>query len=241
MINNLAIVTPMANESARAVEFIESVLSETNTIQQVIHLVILDQASKDNTRQILEGYAKIESRLHVVWAEESCGIQDAYFRGYQEALKTGADWILEIDAGFSHQPSDIQKFLEAASYSYDCVFGSRFCADALFENHSIKRLIISKGGTLLVNLLLGTRLTDMTGGYQMFSRSALSSILKRGLRSKGQFFQTEMRAYCHGLNITEVPIHYIMTSNYVPTTALLDGVRQLIHLTRLRLMGQLYL
>ncbi len=93
-------------------------------------------------------------------------------------------WILEIDGGFSHDPADALKFFEKMAAGYDCVFGTRLAAGGSFEDVSAKRRTISRLGTIATNALLGTRLTDMTSGYQLFTRKALQMVLKQGIRSK---------------------------------------------------------
>jgi dolichol-phosphate mannosyltransferase len=99
--------------------------------------------------------------------------------------------------------------------------------------------MISRGGTLLANLLLGTKLKDMTSGFEMFTRDALSEILKKGLRSRGPFFQTEIKAYCRNLRIAEVPIQYRAASHNINNQALKDSFSNLWRLFRQRLQGQL--
>ena len=86
---------------------------------------MLDNVSKDSTRQQVEAYAKQDSRVILVWAPETRSVVDAYFRGYREALANGCEWILEMDAGMSHDPSEIPRFLEAMSRDVDFVAGSR--------------------------------------------------------------------------------------------------------------------
>jgi dolichol-phosphate mannosyltransferase len=154
-------------------------------------------------------------------------------------LNAGCDWILEIDAGFSHQPSDIPQFFEKMRQGYDCVFGSRFCEGGTISDSSTKRKLISSGGTILANLLLGTKLKDMTSGFEMFTRDALMEVIKRGIKSRGPFFQTEIKAYCRRLKITEVPIQYRAASHNVGNQALKDSFSNLWRLFRLRLQGQL--
>src|SRR5262249_23600817 len=159
-------------------------------------------------RAILDQMAQKESRLHVVWAPEDRCAVDAYVRGYKEALAAGCDWILEIDGGFSHQPEDIPQFFAKLGEGYDCIFGSRFGLGGSISDSSWKRWIVSRGGTLITNWVLGTSLTDMTSGFQFFSRRALQMVLDRGIESRGHFFQTEIKFYCSQLRIAEVPIHY---------------------------------
>ncbi len=174
----------------------------------------------------------------MVWAPENRGVVDAYVRGYCEALALQADWILEIDAGFSHQPSDIPSFFEKMTEGYDCVFGSRFCPGGSLTDSSRKRFWISWGGTFLTNLLLGTKLHDMTSGFQLFTRSALQMVLDRGIKSRGPFFQTEMKTYCRHLRIAEVPIHYRAASHAVGRKAIVDAVSNLWRLFQLRLIRE---
>ena len=107
---NLGIVCPMANERNSAETFVNLVLEQCRDFRSVKFFAVLDKVSTDGTRDILANLSKHEPKLCVVWAPTNRCVVDAYVRGYQEALASGCDWILEIDAGFSHQPSDIPKF-----------------------------------------------------------------------------------------------------------------------------------
>ncbi len=236
--HSLAIVCPMANEAATAVQFVREVLENCRGFRQTKMLIVLDHVSQDNTRQLMEELAKTTPEVEVIWAPENRGIADAYVRGHGEALARGADWILEIDAGFSHQPSDIPLLLAKIDQDYDCVFGTRFSHGGSSTDSSLGHSIVSRGGTCLTNLLLGTRLHDMTSGFQLFSRAALDMILRRGIHSRGPFFQTEMKVYCRQLRFAEVPIQYSSASHHVGRKAISDALTNLGRLFRLRLRGQ---
>lgn len=238
---NLGIVCPMASEEQSAVPFVNAVLEQcqSKAFKSVTFFAILDRACKDNTLDLLKEHAQMESRLRVIWAPENKGVVDAYVRGYREALEAGCDWILEIDAGFSHQPEDIPQFFDRMREGYDCVFGSRFCAGGNISDSSFKRRVISRGGTVLANLMLGTKLKDMTSGFEMFSRRTLESVLDKGIKSRGPFFQTEIKTYCRNLRIAEVPIQYRAASHDVNNKALKDSFSNLWRLYRLRRQGQL--
>jgi dolichol-phosphate mannosyltransferase len=236
---NLAIVCPMANEGDNAVAFARAVLDRCVGFRSVTFLAVVDNASTDNTRQILEDLARVDPSVVVVWAPENRCAVDAYIRGYREALSRDADWILEIDAGFSHQPEDIPQFFTQMENGYDCVFGSRFMKGGKITEGSSKRYFVSRMGTVLSNLLLGTNLDDMTSGFEMFSRGALQHILALGIRSRAHFFQTEIKVYCRNLNIIEVPIHYKSPSPRMKSDAIMDAFHQLGRLFTLRLSAQL--
>lgn len=238
---NLGIVCPMANEEESVVRFVREVLDVCAPLRfkSVRFFAVLDSVSRDRTRALLEELKSERPEIEVVWSPENKSVVDAYVRGYREALNAACDWILEIDAGFSHQPSDIPQFFEKMSEGYDCVFGSRFCRGGAMKESSLKRKLISRGGTALANLLLGTKLKDMTSGFEMFTRDALSEILAKGLRSRGPFFQTEIKVYCRNLRIAEVPIQYRAASHNINNAALKDSFSNLWRLFRLRLQGQL--
>lgn len=231
----------MANESRSAVEFVRQVLAQCGRLGSVDFFVVLDNVSKDDTVEKLRAYATADNRLKVVWAPENRCVVDAYMRGYREAIASGADWILEIDAGFSHRPGDIPAFLDAMAKGYDCVFATRFALGGRIEGSSGQRKLVSKGGTLLTNLVLHTELTDMTSGFQLFRRSILEKILAKGIFSRGPFFQTEMKSYCMNTRFTEVPIVYSMASHNIGAGSIKESLRQLRRLYGLKRTGALAL
>ena len=233
----LGIVCPMANEGDKAVAFCQAVLEQCPGIRKVTFFAVFDRVTKDESLDNMRALERREPRLRVVWAPEDRCVVDAYLRGYKEALDAGCDWILEIDAGFSHQPSDIPQFFCAMEQGMDCVFGSRFIGR--FEKSSLKRRFVSWGGTALANLLLGTRQTDMTSGFELFSRKTLAMVIGRGIQSRAHFFQTEIKTYCRNLKFVEVPITYRAASPRLGASSLKEAFRQLWRLFQLRLKEQL--
>lgn len=238
----LAIVCPMANELDNARAFILAVLDKCRPFgfMRLHFFAIFDSVCTDGTYDLLLENQKSIPELTLVYAAENRSVVDAYVRGYQDALKSRSDWILEIDAGFSHQPDDIPQFFNTMVQGYDCVFGSRFCPGASYKETSFKRYLLSRGGTWVTNFLLGTRLDDMASGFELFSRRALSDILSRGISSRGPFFQTEIRTYAHDYKIVELPIHYASASHNMNLYVLKDAFINLWRLFRLRLKGQLF-
>lgn len=238
----LGIVTPMANERANAERFIHEVAAECQPFgfNKFIHFAVLDRVSRDGTLELLRDKSAELPWVRVIYAPENRTVVDAYMRGYREALAAGSDWILEIDAGFSHSPRDIPALLRAMSQGYDCVFGSRFCAGGEMINAPWKRYLISKGGSIAAKLLLGTTLSDMTSGFELFTRAALEGILARGIVSRGPFFQTEIKTFARRMKICEVPIHYSSPSHAVGSAALGDAFSGLSRLFRLRIKKTLH-
>jgi len=236
---SLAIVCPMANEQESARQFTLDLLSRCTSFKSIEMFAVLDNTCCDSTKTIMQALAFDEPRLHVVWAPENRSVVDAYMRGYQEALASKADWILEIDAGYSHSPNDLAHFFPHIHPGTDCVFGSRFCPGGSISNSSFKRLLVSKLGSISSRWLLGVNLSDMTSGYEMFSRETLQAVMDRGIVSRGHFFQTEIKAYCRKMRWVEVPIHYQNASGNIPQAALNDAIKGLLRLFSLRLRGRL--
>ena len=222
---NLAVVCPMANERSTVASFIQEVLTVCRSFgfKSIRFYSILDSVSKDGTKGIVEELSRTTNELRVVFAPENRNVVDAYKRGYREALQNGADWVLEIDAGFSHRPLDISKFFTAMKEGdYACVFASRFCEGGRFIGGGSRRMV-SFWGTQLINACLGTKLSDMTSGFELFQADALRAILEIGINSKGPFFQSEIRTHAHRFRIREVPIVYDGGTGHVHQKAIKDA------------------
>lgn len=225
----LGVVIPLANEQDIVVSLLDRVVAQLGETDRVF--CVVDRASRDSTRERVEAYGARDPRVRLVWAPENRCVVDAYFRGYRAAFEAGSRWILEMDGGFSHEPEQIPQFIAAMEQGFDYAGGCRFMPGGTHLG-SARRRAISLGGTLLSNLLLGTRMRDMTSGFECFSRPALARVLERGVRSRAHFFQTEIRFMMHGLRWTEVPIRYTNPSKSVGSASLRDAVSSLWSLWR---------
>src|SRR5262249_55878696 len=156
----LGVVTPLANEEHSINELLTRTLAQLGSDDRLF--CVLDNVSKDRTRDIIAERAAHEPRVVLVWAPENRCVVDAYFRGYRAALAAGARWVLEMDGGLSHQPEAIPQFVREMERGYDYVGGCRFMPGGGYSG-PWSRYIISRGGGSLANLLLGTHMRDMTG------------------------------------------------------------------------------
>lgn len=232
-IRSLAVVTPMANEMETAERFVEQVIRATSAIDDVRLFVVFDNVCTDGTYSFLSERARTEARLEVVWAPESRSVVDAYMKAYETGLDAGFSWILEVDAGLSHDPAAIPGFVRLAESGFDCVFGSRFMPGGSMVEAALSRRLISRGGTFLARVLLGSRLTDMTSGFQLFSREALTWILAQGIHSQGPFFQTEVKYHAlRRFAVAETPIVHRAPSHNIGSASMSDAFRGLARLRR---------
>jgi dolichol-phosphate mannosyltransferase len=227
----LAVISPLANERSNIDEFVRRVLAQLAPQDRLI--TIFDNICTDGSLARAKELAQQYPQLQVVYAAKNRSVVDAYFRGYQEALAGNFDWILEMDAGLSHLPEQIPAFLHAMQQGYDFAGGSRFIPGGKFEG-PWSRYLVSKGGTWLTNLLLGTTMRDMTSGFECFTRPTLQTVVKEGVHSRAHFFQTEIRARMHDFKWTEIPIHYGCPSNSVGKSSLIDAFKSLAALRKRR-------
>ena len=225
----LAVVIPLANEQELVGRLLDRVTAQLGPNDRVF--CVVDRASRDETRERVDAYGRRDPRVVLVWAPENRCVVDAYFRGYREALAAGSAWILEMDGGFSHDPEQIPQFVEAMEQGYEYAGGSRFIRGGSHRG-SVSRRVISWGGTVLTNLLMGTRMRDMTSGFECFSRSALSRVVEAGVTSRAHFFQTEIRIMMHRTRWVEVPIRYTNPSKSVGSSSLRDAFSVLWKLWR---------
>lgn len=202
-----AVVMPAANEELTILDTIESIMGYE---ERPLHLyIVMDDYSKDATESIIREQMEKYDRLHLVFYKESRGVATCYLYGFKVAIDEGADYIIEMDAGGSHNVADIPKFLQKLDEGYDCVWGSRFIKGGGVKDLPLYRLFLSRGGTLLSNTVLGTHLKDMTSGFEAFKAEVLKGMNLDLFMSRGHMYQTEMRYYCRDKKSVEVPIVYI--------------------------------
>ena len=225
----LGVVIPLANEEAQIDHFLVNTTAQL--CERDLVFCVLDNVSRDGTRERVTDFSKRDPRVRLVWAPGNRCVVDSYFRGYREALVAGCQWILEMDGGYSHRPEEIPQFVAAMERGADLAAGSRFVPGGSHRG-SLFRYCVSRGGSVLTNLLLGTRMYDMTSGFECFSRVALEHVVERGVRSRAHFFQTEIRYLLHDWEWVEIPINYTNPSKSVGGQSLREALRILWTLFR---------
>jgi dolichol-phosphate mannosyltransferase len=206
------LIIPTYNERENISRIISIVLEK----QAELEVLIVDDNSPDGTAQIVKDLMASESRIHILERPGKMGLGSAYVQGFKYALEKGYDFILEMDADFSHNPDDVPRLLEAAQ-SKDLVIGSRYCNGVNIVNWPIKRLLISYFASKYVRAITGMPVKDPTGGFKCFRRKVLESINLDKILSDGYAFQIEMnfRAWVKGFRILEVPIVFTERLNGV--------------------------
>lgn len=224
------IVMPVANEENSMEKILDEILALPYD-NLYIYLVI-DSYSKDRTEEIIRNKASQNEKVKCIFFKESKGVISCYLEGFRQALADGAERILEMDGGGSHLPSEIPQFLQRMEEGYDCVWGSRFMKGGSMRQQPLYRRVLSQGGTFLANLVLGTKLKDMTSGFEGFQRKVLENMNLDAFLSTGHMYQTEMRFYCRKLRTIEVPIHYVGTASSLKGSSVTEALRLLFQLKK---------
>jgi dolichol-phosphate mannosyltransferase len=196
---------------------------------------IVDMVSKDNTLELCNTLSTLDKRFVTIWAPENKNVVDAYIRGYKEALRNNCKIIIEMDAGLSHDPKALPMFLRVLNEGNECAFGSRFINGGSIFDSTWKRTFLSKFGTIITNLLLGSKLYDMTSGFQGFHANIVDKFVAYNLLSEAHFYQTELRYLLRKNRYAEIPIHYRVPSPSVSKKAIFNSIKVLLHYFILRL------
>lgn len=233
-----AVVVPMANEEIEFTPFITELTAVLDNLGGGSVYLVVDNVSQDRTLELCRALSEKDPRYRTIFAPGNRHVIDAYVRGLAEAYRAGHEYIIEMDAGMSHDPKAIPAFLEKLREGYPCVFGNRFIPGGSLTAAPLGRRFLSKGGTLAANLLLGTKLIDMTSGFQGFRADVVARIIKYKLLSTAHFYQTELRYLLRSETYTELPICYKAPSPRVSKRAVLNATRVLLHYFFRRISGK---
>lgn len=168
-------------------------------------ILFVDDNSPDGTGAIADSLASAEPRIRVLHREKKEGLGRAYIAGFREAMRLGAERIIEMDCDFSHPVARLRDLLAEDA---DVVIGSRYVKGGKCIGWPFKRWLISKCGGIFIRTVTGMPIKDPTGGFKCFRRRALEKIGLDKIESNGYSFQLEMnhRMWMAGFTIKEIPI-----------------------------------
>ncbi len=176
-----------------------------------VRVLVIDDNSPDGTGEIADRLADELDVVSVLHRERKEGLGPAYLAGFERALADGAEYVLELDCDFSHDPADVPRLLAACDAGADLALGSRYVPGGGTENWGLLRRIVSWGGSFYARALLGVGVRDLTGGMKCYRRRVLETIDLDAVESKGYAFQIETtyRALRKGFRVVEVPIRFV--------------------------------
>jgi dolichol-phosphate mannosyltransferase len=201
------IIVPTYNERDNIARLIETALAQDSRLE----ILVVDDGSPDGTGEIVNAIIAVNPRVHILQRPRKMGLGTAYIAGFRWALASKYDFVFEMDADFSHDPSHLGEFLRAIEGA-DLVLGSRYRdGKVTIVNWPIARLLLSYFANVYARIACGLPVWDATGGFKCFRLRVLEAIDLDKVRSNGYAFQIEMsyRAWKRGFRIVEIPIVFV--------------------------------
>lgn len=202
------VIIPTYNEK----ENIENIINAVFELPVMFDVLIIDDNSPDGTAAIVERMQKQwDGRLHLLKRSGKLGLGTAYIMGFKWCLNAGYEFIIEMDADFSHPPKKLLELRQACLDGADVAIGSRYVSGVNVVNWPMGRVIMSYYASAYVRIVTGMNVRDTTAGFVCYRRNVLEAIDLDKIHFKGYAFQIEMKftAFKMGCRIKEVPIIFV--------------------------------
>ena len=205
--SNTLVIIPTYNEK----ENIEAIIRAVFSQEKIFDVLVVDDSSPDGTSQIVNKLKSEFSNLFIEIRKEKNGLGTAYIHGFKWALTNGYEYIMEMDADFSHNPKDLDRLCAACDEGADVAVGSRYVKGGSTDNWPLDRKIYSQGGSAYTRIITGMSVKDPTAGFVCYKRKVLDSINFDNIKFIGYAFQIEMKfaSWKLGFKIKEVPIKFV--------------------------------
>lgn len=223
MTSDSVVIIPTYNEK----ENIELIIKAVFNLSKSFDVLIVDDGSPDGTGNIVKDMQKeFPNSLFLMERSGKQGLGTAYIAGFAWSIQHGYDYIIEMDADFSHNPKDLIHLHHAcAQEGADVAIGSRYVNNVVnVVNWPIGRVLMSYFASMYVRIVTGLRIFDTTAGFKCYRKAVLETIPLNEIRFKGYAFQIEMKftAWKCGFIIKEVPI--IFTNRELGVSKMNGGI-----------------
>jgi len=203
--STFCIVIPTYNE----VDNLKRLCRLLNELYPNAVLIISDDDSGDGTEALLNTLKAEGINIDYIKHPHKDGIGPALKAGILKALEYNTEFIVQMDADFSHSPFEIQNFISNKE-SGDVIVGSKYMTGSVLHNWPFYRYFISRMGNLYIQFFLRLPVSDATSGFKLYKTAALKKIDLKNIKSKGFIFQTEIiyKLMKSGAALTEIPISF---------------------------------
>ncbi len=202
---HVIVVIPTYNEKINIVRLINEIKELYYNGDISISFLIVDDNSPDGTAQVVKEMASNDPKIYLIQRPGKLGLGSAYMDAFKQILnnkKNSFDIIIQMDADFSHPPQLIKNMVNLITTDEaEVVIGSRYLKGGSSKNWPMYRKIISKGANIIANLILNTKIKDVTSGYRAFKSTALRQLSFVDIHSKGYEYQIESLYRLSKMNI----------------------------------------
>lgn len=203
------VIIPTYNE----IENIGNIIDAVMKLQDNFNVLVIDDASPDGTQQEVEKkICQYPGRVFMETRSGKLGLGTAYIHGFKWALSKGYEYIIEMDADFSHNPEDLPKlYHQCKDEGADVAIGSRYISGVNVVNWPMGRVLMSYFASVYVRMVTRMDLRDSTAGFVCYKADVLRTLNLDRIRFKGYAFQIEMKFKSHfkKFKIVEVPIVFV--------------------------------
>ncbi|MBC8033210.1 MAG: polyprenol monophosphomannose synthase [Chitinophagaceae bacterium] len=200
------VIIPTYNEKENITNILEAVFS----MNLGFHVLVIDDGSPDGTAQIVKKLQlSYPEQLFIEERKGKLGLGTAYIHGFRWCIDRDYPYIFEMDADFSHSPSDLERLYQACKFGgADIAVGSRYVKGGGNVNWPWSRVLLSKGASVYTRLITWIPVKDSTAGFVCYNKQVLETINLDQIKFVGYAFQIEMKfaAWKLGFKIKEVPI-----------------------------------
>ena len=222
MKSDALVIIPTYNEK----ENIEAIIRAAFNQEKEFDVLIVDDNSPDGTADIVEKLQKeYSNRLFIEKRTGKNGLGTAYIHGFKWAINKKYDFIIEMDADFSHNPNDLIKLYNACAIDgADVSVGSRYSVGVNVVNWPMSRVLLSYFASKYVRFITRMPIHDTTAGFVCWKREVLETIKLDKVKFVGYAFQIEMKfkAWKHKFKVQEVSV--IFTDRVLGESKLSSGI-----------------
>lgn len=200
------VIIPTYNEVGNIERIIPQIINNYD-----LDVLVVDDNSPDGTAELVKSLNEFDTRIFLLDRQIKDGLGRAYIAGFKKALELGYDFVIQMDADLSHDPKDLKHFINKIITGAQVVLGSRYVDGVRILDWDVKRLFLSICANFYAKITTGVPYTDLTGGYNAYTKEVLEKIDLDRIQAKGYMFQIEMKssAYYAGFNIREAPIVFV--------------------------------
>tara|TARA_B110000003_G_scaffold260906_1_gene282182 strand:- start:148 stop:852 length:705 start_codon:yes stop_codon:yes gene_type:complete len=228
MYKKFLIVIPTYNEKFN----IEKLITDLTQTFEEINILFIDDNSPDGTSTKIRKFQKTFKNIYLIERPKKMGLGSAYIKGFKWGLDHKYNFIIQMDADFSHQINDLESMITNSRSEY-LTIGSRYVKGGKTTGWAFHRKILSKTANFLSRFIFKSTVKDLTGGFKIWPRNILESISFSRINLDGYAFQIKMNILAESKNfkIQEIPINFVERKHgksKLSSTVIIEAIKFLI-------------
>jgi len=234
MKDKILIFSATYNEAGNILNFLE----EINNLNIKLDVLLIDDNSPDNTKDIIKKYSTTKNYIKLIVRDKKDGLDTAHKTAYDYSLSNKYDFLITMDSDMSHDPKRIPDFVTELKNT-PFVTGSRYMKNGSSDMTGW-RFFLSFFGNKFIKFILKIDCTEFTTSYRGFNLKKLNDFHLKNVDSKGYSFFMETIFLLNSKNflIKQIPIHFKNRQKGKSKIPKIEMFRTLYNVFRLRFKGK---